>query len=166
MIQIEYLPIVLTGIGIIVSILYYASVLRNQNKTRQAQLFMQIYEKWYDPTFSRNTAELRSWEWEDVEEFDRKYGPDVNPEGYSKFLSYIRFFQGVGVLLQQGLIDVSLVGEMMPATVISAYQRYELILRDHRSRNQETRRLWEPVEYLYNEVLKYEEQQVKKENSI
>ena len=42
MIQIEYLPIVLTGIGIIVSILYYAMVLRNQNTTRQAQLLMQI----------------------------------------------------------------------------------------------------------------------------
>jgi hypothetical protein len=55
MVQIEYLPIVLTGIGIIVSILYYTSVLRNANKTqqqqldtRQAQLFMQMYNKWGD----------------------------------------------------------------------------------------------------------------------
>ena len=35
MIQIEYLPLVLTGIGIIASILYYTMVLRNANKTQQ-----------------------------------------------------------------------------------------------------------------------------------
>jgi hypothetical protein len=38
--MIDYLPLILTGIGIIASILYYASVLRNANTTRQAQLYM------------------------------------------------------------------------------------------------------------------------------
>ena len=48
--MIEYLPLVLTGIGITVSILYYTSVLRNANKTqqmqletRQAAMFMKLY---------------------------------------------------------------------------------------------------------------------------
>ena len=36
--MIESIPYVLTGIGIIVSILYYTSVLRNANRTRELQL--------------------------------------------------------------------------------------------------------------------------------
>jgi len=36
MIQIEYLALVLTGIGLIVSILYYSMVLRNTNKASPA----------------------------------------------------------------------------------------------------------------------------------
>jgi hypothetical protein len=38
MASLDYLPLVLTGIGIIASILYYASILRNANKTRELQL--------------------------------------------------------------------------------------------------------------------------------
>ena len=152
----------MTGISLTIAAVYYSLQIKNQNKTRQAQLFMQIYEKWYDPVFSRNTAEIRSWEWDDVDEFNSKYSVEVNPEGYSKFLSYIRFFQGVGVLLQQGLIDVTLVGEMMPATVLMAYTRYGEILKDQRSRYEVTQRLWEPVDYLYNEVLKYEKRKASK----
>ena len=36
--MIESLPYLLTGVGIIVSILYYTSVLRNANRTRELQL--------------------------------------------------------------------------------------------------------------------------------
>ena len=52
MVQIENLPLVLTGFGLTASILYYTMTLRNANKTqqlalenRQAQLFMQLWSK-------------------------------------------------------------------------------------------------------------------------
>ena len=51
----EYLPLVLTGIGIIVSILYLANIIINLNKTHQKQLeanqiqmLMQIYNESYN----------------------------------------------------------------------------------------------------------------------
>ena len=61
--MIEYLPLVLTGIGIIVSILYYTSVLRNANKTREAQLFMQSYKETSTPELQQLAYELLSWQW-------------------------------------------------------------------------------------------------------
>jgi len=53
----EFLAIILTGLGLTASIVYYANVLSNANKTRKAQLFLSIYtitlqeemnKKWYD----------------------------------------------------------------------------------------------------------------------
>ena len=68
----EYLPLVLTGIGIIASILYYASVLRNANKTRQAQLFMDLYRTYRDPEFRRQYYEILGQKWVDFEDFWEK----------------------------------------------------------------------------------------------
>ena len=36
--MIEYLPLVLTGLGIMASIFYYSMTLRNQNKTRKSEI--------------------------------------------------------------------------------------------------------------------------------
>ena len=48
----EFLAVILTGLGLTVSILYYTTVLQNANKTqqsqletRQAQLYMQVFQE-------------------------------------------------------------------------------------------------------------------------
>ncbi len=74
MIDYSTLAIVLTGLGLTASILYYTMVLRNANKTqqlaletRQAQLFMQMYNRWRD-TFGNNdfypvlSRKIENWE--------------------------------------------------------------------------------------------------------
>ena len=67
MVQIENLPIVLTGLGLTASVLYYTMVLRNANKTRELQLraqeqaedtrqtqfFMNVYNRFQDPEFTQ-----------------------------------------------------------------------------------------------------------------
>ena len=52
MASLEFLAIVLTGLGLTVSIVYYATILRNANKaqqhateTREIQIFMQLMQQ-------------------------------------------------------------------------------------------------------------------------
>ena len=68
----EFLAIILTGLGLIVSILYYSSILNNANKTRelqlktqeqaeetrQTQLFMKIYERFESKEFLQSAFGL------------------------------------------------------------------------------------------------------------
>ena len=77
--MIEYLPLVLTGLGIIVSILYYTSVLRNQNETQQmqletrnAQFFIQFAKEINTPEKASNWAKLARYEWKDLKDFEEK----------------------------------------------------------------------------------------------
>jgi hypothetical protein len=72
MIQIENLPIVLTGIGIIVSILYHTSVLKNTSKSRQIQIISSI------PT--QTNWGWMDWRYKDFNQFMSDYGPEVNPD--------------------------------------------------------------------------------------
>jgi hypothetical protein len=84
--MIDYLPLVLTGIGIIVAIVYYTLTLRNANKTqelqletRQAQLFMQIFNRQYDIDQRKSIYLAQNIEYKDFDDFIEKYGPETNP---------------------------------------------------------------------------------------
>ena len=72
--MIEFLPLVLTGLGLTASIVYYASVLRNQNKTRQTQLFLQFYNRLTDKQFFEEYKNLLNQEWDDFDDNLEKYG--------------------------------------------------------------------------------------------
>jgi hypothetical protein len=156
--MIEYLPLVLTGIGIIVSILYYASILRNANKTRQSQLFMQIHSNWYDPDFWRRWREVTSVQWKDFEEYDEKYGFYNNPDFGDKCLAVTSFFAGIGVLVHRKMIDPYLVDDLIAGMIIAFWEKYREVFKEIR-----VRRKWpsygEWVEYLYNVIKPIAEKQ-------
>jgi len=74
----EY-ELILTGFGLIVAITYYSFQIRNQNKTRQAQLFMRIYQ---DRNKHENMVRwftLMNWTWEDYDDWLQKYD-NAEPE--------------------------------------------------------------------------------------
>jgi len=151
MIQIEYLPIVLTGIGIIVSILYYTMTLRNSNKTRQAQLFMNLYEVYRGMDFRRRWYSTSSWEWSDHDDFLLKYGPDTNVEAFSTFNSILGFFEGVGMLVRRGYVELDLVEDLLdiPADVI--WEKFkDIVYASRQKRNWP--QLFANYEYLIQEL--------------
>ena len=49
----EFIAVIVSVLGLAASITYYAIVLKNQNETRQAQLFMNLYETARSQEFRR-----------------------------------------------------------------------------------------------------------------
>ena len=165
--MIESIPYVLTGVGIIISILYYTSVLQNANKTRelqlkaqeqqletrQAQLFMQIYNKWSDIEYKTEARKLLQWEFTDTNDYIEKYmGPD-KPEYEGPSTAINTYLEGVAVLIDRELIDVSLVDELMSGYIIQYWEKFGPVHIDLRSRLNYPH-LSEWVEYLYNKIKK------------
>jgi hypothetical protein len=163
--MIEYLPLVLTGIGIIASILYYSRVLRNANKTqqnqletRQAQLFMNIYETYSSKQYQKDRERMFViWEFEDFDDFFNKYGADVNPEDHAIWDMFTSHFEGIGVLVKRGLIDSSLVYDLMYGSIIRFWDKFEPILLGLRELSGP--KTWEDIEFLKNEMLRLQEQE-------
>ena len=158
--MIESIPYVLTGIGIIISILYYTSVLRNANKTqqmqletRQAQLFMQIHNKWSDIEYKTEARKLLRWEFKDTDEYLEKYsGPDkVEYEGHISAIN--TYLEGVAVLIDRDLVDASLVDELMSGYIVQYWEKFGPVHIELRSRLNYPH-LSEWVEYLYNIIKK------------
>ena len=159
MVDAQTISIVFAGLSITASIAYYASVLRNANKTqqqaletRQAQLFMQLYNQFRDKEFQRDISSIYNiWEWTDYNDFEDKYGRTTDSEKYSSFVSVITYFEGIGVLLNQGLIDKNLVDDMMSGVIIRFWEKIMPLVEETRHYRKWPQYM-EWFEYLYKEI--------------
>ena len=101
--MIESIPLVLTGIGIIVSILYYTSVLRNANKTRELQLYMQLFQKDTSTEFQKIVFNLSKLDTTNPEKLDEKFSTDQ--QLVSDIRAFMFHLDGIGNMIKNGLID-------------------------------------------------------------
>ena len=127
--------------GLLVGIFYYVTTMRNAQKTReltlesqelsqkaqeqsletrQAQLFMYMYDRWNDPEFLTHWNEIFSWEWTDYDDFEN-FRSDANRVSFS---SVAIFFEGVGVLVKRKLVDPTLVDDLMSGMLIRFWEKF------------------------------------------
>lgn len=156
--MIEYLPLVLTGLGLSASILYYTITLRNANKTqqmqlkaRQTQIFMQVYNQVTSPEFFNKWRQVLEAEWTNNEDYEQKYGFFTNPEFADKLYAMLSVFEGLGVLVKRELVDLSLVDDLVSIFCIRLWEKYEPIMLEQR-KQRDWPNYMQHVEHLYNEL--------------
>jgi hypothetical protein len=148
-------------ISVIVAAAYYIFISRNTIKTRKAQLFMQFYNIYNSLEYQRNHFYILSLEWEDFDDYWEKYGPFSNPEANAIIAAEGGFFEGVGVLLKEKLIDITLVDELMAGNIIGYWGKMGTVIDDIRSTlNWPQAMEW--AEYLYEEIVKVQASQEEK----
>jgi hypothetical protein len=160
MVSFDILAIVVSILGLAASITYYATVLRNQNETRQAQLFMSIHSQSLgNLTWSNSLRVVLSANWEDFDDYLQKYRFDnpTDKETGEHILHIFNFFEGLGVYVREGLIGVRLVALTMTSPVVMVWEKYEEMVLTVRNRLN-LPRWWSEFEYLYHEVQNYNKQ--------
>jgi hypothetical protein len=146
-IVIDIIPI----LALAAAITYYVYISKSQNKTRKAQLFMQIYSRFQDKEFLRQNIEIMNMEWTDFNDFWEKYGLIVNPEATSVIFSVGTYFEGIGVLVNEKLIDVKLVDDLMTGLIVRYWEKMEPIIKKQRALFNWPE-AYEWTEYLYNKI--------------
>ena len=145
MVILEQVIFVVPVLALAASITYYAMAIRNQNKTRQTQLFLQLYNRLTDKQFYDEYIKEREQEWTDLDDYIEKYG--VGPSLFSLYL------EGVGLMVKNGQIDIQLVDDLMSSLVIGYWRSHgELNLEMRKRMNLPQIAEW--TEYLYNEIIK------------
>lgn len=138
-------------LALIAAIMYYVYISKSQNQTRKAQLFMQIYNRFQDKEFLRQNIEIMNMEWADFDDFWQKYGIIVNPEATSLIFSVGTYFEGIGVMVKEKLIDVKLVDDLMTGLVVRYWEKLEPIIK-HQRIMFNWPEAYEWTEYLYNTI--------------
>jgi len=134
MITLDQVIYVLPLLGIMVSILYYAMVLRNSNRTRSAQLFMSLHGIMSNKEGMSDYLETMYMDWDDYADFERKYGSDNNPKAYAQRLSIWNTLNNYGVLLKKGMIDSEMVYDAAGAIIIMSWEKWRPIIMEQRVR--------------------------------
>jgi hypothetical protein len=147
----------LTLISLTIGVIYHIMTLNNTRKnqrlqleTRQAQLFMQIHSQIVAGEIIDYVLEIvDEWSWEDYDDYYRKYIDDKEKDAIgSKVAMYI---EGIGVLSKRGLIDASLVDDLMSGMILAYWEKVEDVTKEYRRRaNFPQASEW--VEYLYYEI--------------
>jgi len=162
MVEITYQMVLSTlqTAGLLVGIFYYIMVLRNQQKsqkhadeTRQAQLFMNIYKELL--TGSEVMDLILDMEYDDFEDFERKYGRDNNPEAYDMITKHMLVVEGVGVLVKEGYVSVRLVALLTSGLIRIGWEKLRGYIFEMRKRA--FPRWSSEYEYLYNTLMEYAE---------
>lgn len=157
MAQIENLPLVLTGLGLTASILYYTMTLRNANKTqqqqletRQAQLFRDLLKTQESYEFAKMFQEIfYDWTFTDFQDFMNKYSKDT--ESRTKMTIIFGYLEGMGIMMRRGLISPDLVYEYHYNTVTGFWEKYAPVVEGLRVRFGSPK-FYEPIEWLYGEM--------------
>jgi hypothetical protein len=178
MVEITYQMMLSTlqTIALIVGITYYLFIMRNSQRnqeltrkaqeqtleTRQAQLFTNIYNQSFaNPEFLEAVRMVITTHWDNLDEFHEDYdyyNPNPsNPEFIKAMSSVNGFFEGLGVFVKEGLIDIRLIALTMTVMIKSLWEKIAPYVVVDRERLQAPRLLSE-FEYLYNELMKYIEE--------
>lgn len=158
--DVQTISITLAGIGIFIAAINSIISSRKADQqrqteiqTRQAELFMQLYQGWRDPSFRKAMMKMH-WhhKWDGVDDFMQKYGPETNLDEFiDTYVRQATFYEGVGVLVEMGLIDIKLVDRLLHNTTQNFWKRMGPVYVELRKRQQPGQYPhYDSTEYLYN----------------
>ena len=126
--------------GILIGIVYYITIMRNVQRnqqmteeSRQLQLLIQFSNQRSEEDMKRGLV-LMNMEWEDYDDYERKYGSDVNPDNYSKRMAMWSRFNWMGMLLRRGLIDRDVLFESLGPAALQHWTKFKEIISETRRR--------------------------------
>ena len=146
--------------GVCIAAIFYVLNLRISQRnmkqtldTRQFQLLMQLSEFINTKEGMKNYLEFVHMEWKDYDDFEKKYGSDVNPDSYVLREAMAGWLNKAGILLRYGMMDRELLYDYYGFISIGLWNKYGEIIRTQRElwAMPELYRWWE---YLYEEMVK------------
>jgi hypothetical protein len=157
MIELSMIRDLVAIFGVIAGFSYYVMTVQNARKnqqqqleTRQAQLFMNIYNTYRSKEYIEHAGYTYNMEYTDAADFDSKYG---EPETRLPYTQLSFFFEGIGVLVEEGLIDINLVAKLISGDVARHWKRFGPYILERREKAGYPEYM-EAIEYLFNEIVK------------
>ena len=147
---------IVAAAGILVGVIYYILDIRYQAKTRQTDLVMRLYSTFDSREFQEAWVETLQMEFKDYKDYLEKYGAASGKPAYVSVNMVAGFFEGLGILLYRGLIDIALVDDLFSSDIVITWHKMKPLAegwRKHFNRPQ----MSEWFEYLYNEMQKREQ---------
>jgi hypothetical protein len=151
------LPLVLQIVqtmGILVGIIYYLTIMRNAQKARQTQMFMELYRSSTTIEEMDRFWQLMALSWDDYDDFMNKWGPEINRGEASARTVMYNMFDGLGLLVKDRMVDVNTVYRLMGRRIIMMWFKFETIIKGLRDRNDPGPDYAENFEYLANVMIK------------
>ena len=138
-------------VGLLVGISYYILSLRNQSKARKTQVYLQMVNKFSEPYMNEAQGKVADFEWATADDFMVDW---KNPERRVTIGIEGAWYEGLGVLVKENLLDIRIVALLMTGLVIRFWDKLIPVIDEVREVHLGPR-FWIETEYLYNQLKKY-----------
>ena len=152
MVDLQTVSIVIAAASVVIGVIVSLFSMRNVAKSRQASLFSDFQNRAYDKDFIKDMTEINEfWSWDSAEDFFAKYGPGGNMDAFATFVTVGMYYDGMGRLLREKLIDKRLIPEFLVVAIVHFGRK---IKRDSRKMEEMfgSPLAFDNIEYLYREV--------------
>ena len=138
-----------------ISIIFYGSAIREQNRVKASQLRLDQIKFINDPVVDKALSEiLWVWEWTDFDDYWSKYSPRANPEANITRRIARNYYVALASMIRNGDLDIGLLYELNPSGVTRYWDKMGPIALEFRERNNYPDYL-ESVEYLAGNITEY-----------
>ncbi|MBM3292631.1 hypothetical protein FJY84_08125 [Candidatus Bathyarchaeota archaeon] len=159
---IEIIPLVsqiATAFGVCIAATYYVLNLRNNQKnmqltleTRQAQLFMNIYDKTSKREFTESWRKFMAYKFSNYNEFRELY--QNNHEFQNSQWELSNVYEGLGVLVKEGLLPIRMVALLMTGMFRGYWEKF-IPIYDDAVKDMGFSRWLSETKFLYEELMRY-----------
>ena len=140
--------------GVIAGFSYYVMTVRMNQRTIRINLTNDLVQRFGTEDFITKVTELMYMEWENYDDFERKYGSDVNRENYITRMVVWGAFDSLGQLLRTGMADKDILyNSLFTYNSVQVWNKYEDILTINRKLYSSPEG-WSGFEYLAKELYK------------
>lgn len=131
-VTLQTIGILLTGVSLTVAATYYTLTLRNSQKARKTATLLQLYQSRQNPESVSRFWRIMGLTWDNYDDYLHKWGPYENPEGTEELTlitSSWNFFDGLGKMLREGLVDIDTVYDMFAHRTLMVWFKFETVIQ-------------------------------------
>jgi hypothetical protein len=159
LIVLQTVSYLIAALSFAVTCAYYIMNLKNTQRnmqltleSRNTQIFLQLMNYLKAET-GHWTQFMLTYEWSDFDDYMNKYGPTGNPEAWDEQSKHLTTFEGLGILIDKKMIDLSLVYEAYGDWVLRYWEKFQPVVVKFRKTYGPEFLEW--TEYLVSELRKY-----------
>ncbi len=157
MLGVTEISAVVAAVGVVIGVIYYILEMRHQNKVRQTDLITRLsYDVSVNKEFLEATIDVMKTQFSDYDDFVKKFGDPISRNQVPlSFMMVGNFFEQIGVLYRNKLIDIPLVIQLFPVSML--WEKMKPLAEGMRSEYHNPG-FFEHFEYFYDEMKKREKE--------
>jgi hypothetical protein len=108
--DISTIATIVTTVSVIIGVIFALLELRHLTETRKTEIIMRIYDRFSSREMVEAINKVGAAKFETIEDYRKKYG-------FTEVAEVAVLFEGLGVLLEQNLIDIKMVDRLFGPTL-------------------------------------------------
>jgi hypothetical protein len=119
--DVSLIATIVTTVSIVIGVIFALMELRHLTGTRKTEIIMKIYDRFGSREMVEAINKVGSSKFESFDDYRKKYG-------LTEAVEVAVLFEGIGVLLEQNLIDIKMVDRLFGPTLNSLWERMQPLI--------------------------------------